>query len=102
MITAVRTANIHDGKANEAVAWAIKTATYVSENLGVNLQVMRNVGGPVFQLHWVSNYESLAAYEAAMARIEADEGYQGLLAEGRNQGLFIASSIIDNLYASIP
>lgn len=103
MITFVRTANIHDGKAQEAMAWAIKAAGYISENLGVNLQVMRNIGGMVSQVHWVANYESLSDFEAAMAKIEADAGYQQLLAEGRDAGgLFAASSIVDNLYASVP
>ena len=63
---------------------------------------MRNVGGPVFQLHWVSNHESLAAYEAAMAKMEADPGYQERLVAGRGQGLFAASSIVDSLYATVP
>ena len=100
MITFVRTANIHDGKMQDAMAWAVKTATYISQNLGVNVQVMRNVGGLVSQVHWVSNYASLADFEASMTKIVADAGYQQLLAEGGAGGLFAANSIVDNLYAS--
>ena len=63
MITLIRTANIHDGKAGEAFAWAIKTVTYVNANVeGFKAQVLRNIGGPTFQVHFVSHYESLAAY----------------------------------------
>ena len=93
MITLVRTANIHDGKAGEAFTWAIKTVNSVNANIeGVNVQVLRNVGGPTFQLHFVSTYESLAAYDEATKRLEA---------EARAAGLFIASSIVDHLYETI-
>ena len=102
MITLVRTANIHDGKAGEAFTWAIKTVNSVNANIeGVNVQVLRNVGGPTFQLHFVSTYESLAAYDEATKRLEADAGYQELIAEARAAGLFIASSIVDHLYETI-
>ena len=102
MITFVRTANIHDGKAQEAMAWAVKIATYISQNPGMNVQVMRNVAGLVSQVHWVANFASLAEFEASVAKIVADAGYQQLLAEGQAGGLFAASSTVDNLYASVP
>jgi hypothetical protein len=102
MITAVRTGSIHDGKFGEAVAWAVKTTNYLRDKLGANTQLMRNVGGPAYQLHWVSTHQSLADFEKAIKRIEADEGYKTLVGEARQQGLFIATSIVDSLYESIP
>ncbi|RME99361.1 MAG: hypothetical protein D6768_15200 [Chloroflexi bacterium] len=62
---------------------------------------MRNVGGPVWQIHWVGNYESLAAYEETMKAIEQDAGYLDLIGEAREQNLFISSSIVDRLYQSV-
>ena len=101
MITFVRTADMNDGKAMAGFAWAVKAANYITENLGINVQVVRNVGGPVNQVHWIANYESLAEYEAAGKKIENDDGFQGLLAEGMEQGLFSSSSVVDGLYETI-
>lgn len=102
MITMVRTADVHDGKGTAALAWAVKVAAHITENIsGGNVQVVRNVGGPVWQLHWVGNYESLAAYEETMKTIEQDAGYLDLIGEAREQKLFISSSIVDRLYQSV-
>jgi len=65
MITVVRTANIHDGKIDAAFAWAVKIAKYGRDKLGMNTQVARNIGGELYQLHWVSTYPSLADAEKA-------------------------------------
>jgi len=37
-----------------------------------------------------------------MKQVEADQGYQALFPAGRQQGLFMAASIVDSLYESIP
>jgi len=102
MITAVRTAGVHDGKFADAVAWALKTTNYLRDKLGGNTQLMRNVGGPLYQLHWVTTHSSLADFEKELKRMEADEGYKTLVKEARQQGLFIAASIVESLYESIP
>jgi len=102
MITWVRTANINDGKGRTAFAWAVKVAAYVNENVsGADVQVMRNIGGPVWQVHWVANYESLAALAEVMKQIEGDAGYLEVLAEAQDQKLFIGTSIVDNIYEAI-
>ena len=102
MITWVRKADIHDGKVQEAFSWASKVANYVNKKFeGVNVQVVRNVGGPVNQLRWVSTYESLASFEKMSKTIEADDGYQTLLAEIRQQVAFIGTSVVDSLYETV-
>lgn len=101
MITAVRAATMNDGKVQAGFAWAVKVGMYITENLGINVQVLRNVGGPVNQVHWVSIYESLGSYDAAMKKIFGDPGFQELFAEAEQQGLFSASSVVDNLYESL-
>ncbi|UCC54230.1 MAG: hypothetical protein JSV68_09710 [Anaerolineaceae bacterium] len=103
MITAVRSATIQQGTAIEAAfEWAVKVAMYLNENLGMNTKVQRNVAGSVYQVHWVTTVESLAQVDEVFQRMQADEGYGSLLAEAREQGLFDVSSIVDNLYQSIP
>lgn len=102
MITWVRTANIHDGKIQEAFSWAAKAANYINKKFeGVNVQVARNVGGPIYQVHWVATYQSLASFEKLGKQIESDEGYQGLLAEIRQQAAFIGTSVVDSLYETV-
>lgn len=101
MITSVRSASIHDGKLGDATAWAVKVRNHQRDKLGVNLQVARNVGGAAYQIHWVSTYPSLADLDKTFKQIDADEGYKALVAEARQQGLFIGTSIHDSIYESI-
>ena len=102
MITSILTANPQDGKGHAAFALAVKVANYINGSFsGANLQVLRNIGGPTWQVHWISNFESLAVFEEERKRIEADEGYLKLLGEGREQNLFAASSVVERLYEVI-
>jgi hypothetical protein len=102
MIVWVRTANIHDGKMREAFGWAAKVASYTNQKFpGVNVQVTRNIGGPMSQVRWMASYESLASFEKLMRQIESDDGYQALLAEVRQQAALIGPSVVDALYETI-
>jgi hypothetical protein len=67
----------------------------------LNVQLIRNVGGPLYELHWVSSTETLASYEDVTKRIEAEQGYQALVAEIRQAKVFVASSLVDRLYETI-
>ncbi len=102
MVTNVLSATIHDGKLVEATAWALKTAAYINDRFPeANLQVHRNVGGAMYELHWIGTAESLAAYDDLNKRIQADDGYQKLLQEGRLRGHVIGSSVTERLYETI-
>jgi hypothetical protein len=103
MITLVRSARIQQGTAVEAaIEWAVRVAMYVNEKHGLAMQVQRNVAGPVYQVHWVIALEALAQVDELGQTLQADEGYNSLLAEAREQNLFDVTSIVDNLYQSIP
>jgi hypothetical protein len=101
MITTVLTANIHDGKMQEAFALAQKATKYMNEKFGTNMQINRNVNGPLYQVHFVTMYDSLAAFEKTRKQFEADAGYHELLAEIRNEGVFIGTSIVQNIYETV-
>ena len=58
----------------------------------------RNVTGSVYQVHWIASTDSLAAFEDLGRRLEADKGYRALLDEVRTSGVFIGTSITDQLY----
>ncbi|MEZ4416926.1 MAG: hypothetical protein R3E10_14340 [Gemmatimonadota bacterium] len=102
MITAIRSAEIHDGQVDKAFEWGVKVARYIDANIeGVSVEVLRSIGGSVFQIHWMSRYQSLAAFEQVWSRLETDSGYRTLIAEARDQGLLIGASIEDNLFQSV-
>lgn len=102
MITFVRTTKVHDGKLLSAIEWGLKVTAYVNETFGRNVSMHRNVAGPLNQLQWVDTHESLASFEEITGKIIADPGYQGMLAEAAEQGLFRGESTEDFLYQSLP
>lgn len=103
MITWITSAAINQGKLEEGFQWAVKVANHLNKNIpGHHIQVMRNVEGQRYQVHWIASADSLAAYEEVTKAIEADAGYRELVAEQRQEQLLVASSLIDTLYASIP
>lgn len=103
MIVAVRSANIQQGVAiAEVFEWAVKVSMYLNEKFGTDTRVLRNVNGTMYQVHWATNYETLAQMEETNQELIADEGYNGLLAEAREQQLFVAASIVDNFHQSVP
>ena len=102
MITQVRTAAVHDGKFPEAIEFGLKVVAYINDKFPeLNAQLVRNIGGPLYELHWVSTTETLASYDDLGKRLEADQGYQELVAEIRQAGVFVASSLVDHLYETI-
>jgi len=97
MIYFTRSADIKSGKLKEAFEYAVKIAAYVNENHGTNFKVLRNVGGVGQQVHWLATYDSLAAYEAASARILADAGYHAVAAEANG----LIENWEDNIFATL-
>ena len=102
MITFVRTADIHDGKAPAAIEWALKVAAYINENYGTNIAVQRNVAGKINQLHWVNTHETMNEAMELGAKLNMDDSFRQLMVESSEQGLFAANSVVDNFYQSIP
>lgn len=103
MITVLRSANIAPGVlAEDAFGWAIKVATYLNNKWGTNVQVQRNVGGDIFQIHWLTTYDSLSHLEEVTPKIEADPDYAALLAEATTSALFSRENVIDKIYQSVP
>jgi hypothetical protein len=96
MIYQMRTATISQGKQQEATQWALKVAKYLSEKYAaVNVQVLRNINGPLNQVHWAVGYASLGVMEETRAKWRTDEGYQDLLGEA--SALF-GPLVVDNFY----
>ena len=98
MIISLRTADIQDGAQETAFAWAVGIAAYVNEHFpGHDVRVARNVGGPVAQVRWIANYDSLAEFERTWQAMEADDGYISMIRDAREQELFFAAGILDEI-----
>ena len=103
MIYFVRSAEVDRSKVDEAFGWAVKVANWINGKFSeANVQVLRNVSGPLGAVHWLSTSDSLASFEQLMAALESDQEYQGMIAEAREQGLFAQGSLRDSIYRSVP
>ena len=102
MISAVRTASIDNDNFEAALEWSVRVATHVNETFGTNWTVYVNVTGNLREVHWSNDYESLAEYEEIGAKTQADEGFQALVAENRENGYIGRASLVDSLYRSVP
>jgi len=92
---------IHDGKAEEGFAWAIKVSKYLNETSDLNVRVLRNIAGHVSQVHWVANFESLADMETSSQKLEADTAYQAMLKEIRGLNVYVYSSMVINIHQTV-
>jgi hypothetical protein len=101
MVYLVRSARAQQGRSQAALPWAFQVATYLNENYPqVNVEVLRNINGPIDQVHWVARYESLAALEEIRNTLAKDDAYQELV--GAFQTIFVLESAVDNIYATVP
>ena len=73
MITAVRTFTIQSGSQPEAIAALGEIASYLRENFGAVGHIERNISGSPDNVHYVSESDSLAAYESRLKKVQADE-----------------------------
>jgi len=102
MILALARAGIEYGKQAAAFAWTAKVASHMNTTFpGSNVRVTRAVGGPVAEVCMLSEFASLADYETRSAKFEADAGYQALLKEARDGGLFDARTLRIELHQTI-
>jgi hypothetical protein len=102
MILSLARAGIEYGKQAAAIAWAAKFAAHMNTILpGSNVRVTRAVGGPVAEVYVLSEFASLADYETRSATLETDAGYQALLKEARDGGLFDARTLRIELHQTV-
>jgi hypothetical protein len=102
MIYSVRSAGIAAGKANEAIAWAVKVANWINEKYpGANVQVLRNVSGQLTQVHWLATTGSLGEYEQLMIQIDGDEEYQTMMRDAMSNTLYAEGSLHHTFYRTV-
>lgn len=101
MIICIRTASMNDGKIEAGFAWAIKVAAYIKKKHEIDIKALHNISGPMGQVHWIFNFDSLAQYDIAIKKISSDEGYHDLFREAGEAKLFDASSLVDKIYETL-
>jgi NIPSNAP len=96
MITLLRTSIFMPGKVAEARAWSAEAAERVAHITGNKVRVGAPVGGNVNGVVFISQYDSLAAFEEQTAKIAGSVDFTNFLK--RAEGLFVPGSLTDQLY----
>ena len=99
MIHFYRSVSIAPGKLGSAMTLAKEFASYLRENHGSELTVAMPIGGNPNRIGWSTTYENLGAYEAAWAKIMADQNYLEMVRKGSEN--FIAGSVRDQLWRTL-
>ena len=101
MIYRVRTLTLTRAKVTAAHALILKMAVYVNENFpGVTVEILRNVGGPVHQIHMITCCASLEDLEEYEEEWQLDTDWLALLEEWRLLDAE-ATATVDQLYRSL-
>jgi len=102
MITFIRTSTSTAEKFSAAMAFAREIAEYVKNKVGVDMKIqIPPAGGYPFRVRWVSQYESLAAYEQKMQMLLSDPKYMELAGKSIAQGMFIPGTAFDEVWLDV-
>jgi hypothetical protein len=96
-IVFIRTATIGPGKTTQATEFAGKIASFIKDKHGLQLRVLRPIGGNPNRIAWVARHESLAALEEFHTKLFGDKAYWEI-AE-RAGDLFLAGSLHDAIWS---
>lgn len=77
----VRRVELQAGKDQAGLEMAQKFVSHIKEIQGLDVLLVRQIGGNPRSIAWTSRHESLAAYETNMQNIEANDVYQAMLQE---------------------
>jgi hypothetical protein len=101
MVRIDRSARIMPGKTKEGLAEARRNAAFVTQNTSVTapVRVFLEVLGNVGTVHWILEYESLAAYENALTDLRDKREWREILRSGSS--VFVPGSVHDTAMVSI-
>lgn len=98
MITFSLTADIKQGRYNEAIAWAKERAAFVSaQNCSYPLTVHVPVAGREHSVTFVQGFENLAEMEAFQSKMESMEEHLEAMAHGHNE-FFVEGTVESRIY----
>jgi hypothetical protein len=95
----VRRVELQAGKDQEGLDMAQKFVSHIKKTHGLEIQLVRQIGGNPRTIAWTSRHDSLAAFETNMHEIETNEVYQAMSQEAG--GMYKDGTLADQLYATI-
>jgi hypothetical protein len=99
MISFVRVGGIAPGKTAAAIGFASEIAAYMKSTYGVELEVLRPIGGNPQRIAWSTRYKDLAAMEAVNTKILSDKQYWAMV--GKASENFLAGSMRDTIWQTV-
>lgn len=99
MISFVRVAGVAPGKTASAIGFAHEMAAYMKSAYGVELEVMRPIGGNPQRIAWSARYPDLATLEAVNTKTLADKQYWAMVSKATDN--FVAGSMRDTIWHTL-
>ena len=100
MIRLIRSAQTVRGKQMEAIAWGQQIVDFLNQKYPeTTVQVFVSRFGQLGRIEWHLDFEDLAALDAYMQRMQADETYQQRAQAAMD--LFVQGSVHDRLVATV-
>ena len=102
MITVLRSAQVNQGASGQEVfEWSVKVAIFLNKNWGTDTKVHSIFGGNVFQVNWITTYDSLAHLEELSQKFESDPAYISMINEARDASYFRTDSVCDTVFRAV-
>ena len=100
MIRWTRTAQIAQGKRQEAIQWAKDTREYTKTKFegGADVKIYLETLGDYGIICWMADFENLATLEVAGQVLDEDSGYQERL---NVAGDLFLPGVVDKVYSSV-
>jgi hypothetical protein len=99
MISFVRVAGVAPGKTAAAIGFAHEIAAYMNSAYGVELEVLRPIGGNPQRIAWSARYKDLATLEDVTNKTLADKQYWAMV--GKASENFVAGSMHDSIWQAV-
>jgi hypothetical protein len=87
------------GKTGTAIAFAHEIAAYMKSAYGVELEVLRPIGGNPQRVAWSARYKDLAAMEEVSTKSLADKQYWAIVNKGSDN--FVPGSMHDSIWQTV-
>jgi hypothetical protein len=99
MIAFVRTAGVAPGKTGAAIGFAHEVSAHMKSTYGVELEVLRPIGGNPQRIAWSTRYKDMAALEAVSNKLLGDKHYWEMV--GKASDCFVAGSMHDAIWQTL-
>lgn len=90
-----RTSLVAGVNAQEAAAFATEICAYSTQTLGIPTTWGLQVGGTYGTIHWFSDFDDMAGFDAAVVKTLTDPGYLAIMAKAED--LFVEASTEDTV-----